>query len=385
MLVVDPERKRISLTAKKTLLDSTLSIISKVEDAVPGAVAHAVVFKLNENNLLIEFYNNVKAIVPSREIRYAGMYLLTLPFLTNAYVSDTPKGQLSESFPIGRPVRVRILSNDGGRITASIRQATSAFDVVSDISAIEIGNTVRGKVSEIHKDNAVLTLQPSHIRALLSLKNLANHRNSTVAQLRASLQVGENLEELVVVTRNPEKGIVLVANKPKTRATLLPKSSTITMESITIGQFVGGRVTRHTRHGALIKITSSIGGILHLTDITDNFEVDSTLPPVDSIIKATVIGIETAKKQLTLSTRPSRMHPDEAKDITDREVAHMSDLHVGQQIRGFVKSIADHGLFVTIGREIDARVQIRELFDEVRQMLLFFTVTLTNGPPSTFL
>lgn len=86
MLVVDPERKRISLTAKKTLLDSTLSIISKVEDAVPGAVAHAVVFKLNENNLLIEFYNNVKAIVPSREIRYAGMYLLTLPFLTNAYV-----------------------------------------------------------------------------------------------------------------------------------------------------------------------------------------------------------------------------------------------------------------------------------------------------------
>ncbi|KAF9566135.1 nucleic acid-binding protein [Agrocybe pediades] len=346
VLVVDPERKRISLTAKKTLLDSTLPIISKVEDAVPGTVAHAVVFKLNENNLLIEFYNNIKAIVPSREI------------------SDTPRGQLSDSFPIGRPVRVRILSNDEGRITASIRQATSAFDVVTDISAIEIGNTVEGKVSEIHKDNVLLTLQPSHVRALLSLKNLANHRNTTVAQLRANLQVGEKLDELVVVTRNPEKGIVLVANKPKTRATLLPKSSTITMESVTVGQLVGGRVTRHTRHGALIKITSSIGGILHLTDVTDNFDVNATLPPVDTIIKATVISIDSQKKQLILSTRPSRMHPDEAKEVKDREIGDVSHLQVGQSVRGFVKNIVDHGLFVTIGRDIDARVQIRELFDE---------------------
>jgi len=34
-------------------------------------------------------------------------------------------------------------------------------------------------------------------------------------------------------------------------------------------------------------------------------------------------------------------------------------------VRGFIKSIVEHGLFVMLGRGIDARVQIKELFDEV--------------------
>jgi rRNA biogenesis protein RRP5 len=43
-------------------------------------------------------------------------------------------------------------------------------------------------------------------------------------------------------------------------------------------------------------------------------------------------------------------------------------LHVGQALRGFIKSVTEHGLFVTIGRNLDARIQIRELFDEVRSL-----------------
>ena len=256
---------------------------------------------------------------------------------------------------------------DNERITASIKQATSNFDVVHDISSIEIGNTVEGVISEIHKDNVVLTLQPSHIRALLSLKNLANHRNLSVPQLRTTLQVGEKLGELVVVTRNPEKHLVIVANKPKSKA-VLPKGSTITMESVTVGQLIGGRVTRHTRQGALIKVTSHIGGILHLTDLSDNFDTGVSLPAIDAIIKAVVIGIDPAKRQLTLSMRHSRMYPDQVHDVVDREIGEFSDVQVGNSVRGFIKNIAEHGIFVNIGREVDARVQIRELFDEVEQL-----------------
>lgn len=262
------------------------------------------------------------------------------------------------------------MSNEGGRVTASIRQAASTYDLASDISAIEIGNTVGGTISEIHKDNVVLVLQPSRIRALLSLKNLSNHRNLTVAQLRTSLKVGEKLDELVVVTRNPEKALVLVANKPKTKA--LTKGSSVTIESVSVGQLVGGRVTRHTRHAALVKISAHVGGILHFTDISDDFGSGVDLPPVDSIIKAAVIAIDAGKRQLTLSTRQSRINPDQAQNVIDPEISNISDVQVGQSVRGFVKNIAGHGLFVTIGREVDARVQIKELFDEVRQSSPFF-------------
>jgi len=57
------------LTAKKSLVDSSLPVFSKIEDFAPGMVTHAVIFKVYEKHLLIEFYNNLKAVVPAREIR----------------------------------------------------------------------------------------------------------------------------------------------------------------------------------------------------------------------------------------------------------------------------------------------------------------------------
>ena len=67
MLVVDPEKNRICLTAKKTLLESQLAIIASIADAKAGALAHAVVYKVSERVLSVEFFNNVKGIVPLRE------------------------------------------------------------------------------------------------------------------------------------------------------------------------------------------------------------------------------------------------------------------------------------------------------------------------------
>jgi len=265
-------------------------------------------------------------------------------------------------FTAGKVVQVRILRVDEGRIIASIRQASSEFDV-PDISLIEIGTTVEGIVSEIHKDNILVFLQPTGVRALMSVKNLANHRSQTVAQLRAVLQAGERLEELVVVSKNPEKGLVIVANKPKSKPSLLVKGSNVTIESIDVGQLVGGRVTKHIKNGALVKITSHIGGILHFTDLSDNFD-SGALPDIDSIIKAAVVGTNVSTKQLTLSTRPSRVHADQSHEVVDREINDLSQLEVGQTVRGFIKNVMEHGLFVTVGRDIDARVQIRELFDE---------------------
>ncbi|KII94182.1 hypothetical protein PLICRDRAFT_122174 [Plicaturopsis crispa FD-325 SS-3] len=348
VLSVDPERNRVALTAKKSLVESKLPILSHFEDARVGMVAHAVVFKVGDKHLVVEFYNHLKAIVPSRE------------------TDDVSVGALSTAFPVGKVVKVRIISTDPetGRLTASIRQAASTFQpTVTDISGIEIGNIVAGVVTQIHKDNVVLTLQPTEVRALLSLNNLANHRGSTLPQLRAALQVGESLDNLVVVSRSPEKGFVIVANKPKAKVAQGPKAA-VSIDTVEIGQIVGGRVTRHARNGAHVKITPQIGGSLHPTDASDNYEAGVPFPGVDSILKAAVVGIDREKKLLSLSTRHSRLYPEQDKPVADREIKGIADLKVGETIRGFIKSVAEHGVFVTIGRDVDARVQIKELFDE---------------------
>ncbi|KAF7310754.1 hypothetical protein HMN09_00618400 [Mycena chlorophos] len=347
VLVVDPERKRISLTAKKTLVDSTLPLVASLQDAKVGTVTHVVVFKVFAKHIMVEFFNNIKATVPLREL------------------SETHISNLAESFPVGKVLKVRIISSDieQGRIVASVKQAASSYDISADISAVEIGNIVAGVVSEVHTDNAVLLLHPSQVRALISLSNLANHRKLAVHQVRVALKPGEHLDDLVVVTRNVEKSFVIVACKPQTKEPAVGKGS-LTLDTLAVGDIVGGRVTRHTRHGSLVKLTSQIGGTLHPIDVADDYETAVPFPPIDSLLKASVVAVDTAKKQVVLSTRPSRMNPNTSVSIPDPEIAHVADLAVGQTVRGFVKNIADHGLFVAIGRDIDARVQIKELFDD---------------------
>ncbi|PBK76689.1 U3 snoRNP-associated protein Rrp5 [Armillaria solidipes] len=344
VLVVDTVRKRISLTHKKTLLESTLPIVSSIEGAKIGLVTYAVVFKVLAKHLMVEFYNNVKATVPMRE------------------VSEVPV-KLSDAFSVGKTVKVRIIDVDRehGRIVASIKKSSVSQSFNMDINGVGIGDIVSGTVSEIHSENAVLALQPSEVRALLSLNNLANHRGVSLAQLRVDLSVNDRLEELVVVTRNTEKNFVIVATKPKGKASV---KGSLSMDKVAIGQVVSGRVTRRMRQGTLIKLPSRIGGLLHPTDATDDYETGAPFPAIDSVLKATVVGIDATKKQLSLSTRPSKMYPDEVKPVTDRVIDGINDIHVGETLRGFIKSVTDHGLFVTIARDVDARVQIRELFDD---------------------
>ena len=64
---MDPERKRVALTTKKTLVESDLPLITRLEDAQVGMVTHAVIFKIKETCLLVEFFNNVKAFISPKE------------------------------------------------------------------------------------------------------------------------------------------------------------------------------------------------------------------------------------------------------------------------------------------------------------------------------
>lgn len=276
--------------------------------------------------------------------------------------SEGMVGPLTEVFNPGKPVLVRILSNDkeNGRILASIRQAATG-EVPPDTSAVKVGESVVGTISDVHKDNVLLSLEPSNIRALLSIKNLANQRGSTVGQLRASLKAGEKLDNLLVVTRNAEQGFVIVATRPAAK----PDLGTISIDTIQAGQIVGGRVVKHDRRGSLVKFNGRITGSLHPTDTSDDYETGSPFPDVDSVLKAVVIAVDKEKKHLALSTRISRMETSESHGVVDAEIPSIGDIKPGTFVRGFIKSVAEHGLFVSVGRDLDARVQIKELFDEV--------------------
>ncbi|KAI6031571.1 hypothetical protein BKA83DRAFT_4202404 [Pisolithus microcarpus] len=315
VLTVEPERNRVVLTAKRTLMDTAQPILTSYEDVKIGTVTHGVIFA-------VEFFNNA---------------------------SETG-AKLTEAFTPGKVTKVRIIAihKDTRRIVASIRQATSVFaPTVTDVSSLSVGDIVQGAVIELQKANIVLSLQPSEARAHLSFVTLANIRGTTIPELRTSLKPGAIIDSLIVTS--VEEGFVIVG-KPEP-----PTKTKLSMDTVAIGQIVRGRVTRHGRSGAQAKLTARITGSLHPTDACDDYEVGNPFPAVGSALQAVVIGIDKSANHLTLSTRPSKLSPDSAKPPVDRELSSVEALKVGDTVRGFIKSVSEHGLFVMIGRGIDAR------------------------------
>lgn len=278
---------------------------------------------------------------------------------------------LSDIFFVGKPVNVRIteVNQDSQKIVASVRQALSTALAAA---ALEVSDEVSGIVSQVHADQVALTLIPSQITALLSLSNLSNHRHIGIDELRASLKIGERLDELIVVSKNAQTGLVIVANKrsgPSKKPELPAKTGISggakTWDSIKVGDKVTGTVVNHTPQGTMVQLSAQIRGRVHPTDAADDFSViaggEGPLN-IGEKVECYVLRSNPATRIIDLSTRTSRVKGE--GEVIDPEIESLQDVKAGMKVRGLVKNVASHGVFVALGRNLTARVMIKELFDD---------------------
>lgn len=347
VLSLDPSRNRISLTLKKSLVSSELPIVSTPQDARVGVVTHAVVSKFLERGMLVDLFGGLRALVPSSEA-------------AEGYVHD-----LRELFFEGKVVKVRLtnIEQSTGRLSASVRQALPSFQERLNVDAVELGETVSSKVAAVHQDVVVLSLQPSQVRALISLGSLAHHRQTTVDALRDSLEEGEKIQDLVVIDKNAEKGIVIMGSKAKKQTDRTDLKGTLK-----VGEICNATVVQRGKLECTVELPGFCRGHLHITDCGDDFsDPESTrLPETGTTLQCVVLALRERGRQANVSIRPSRLAAAQgqvAPSVMDAEVQTVSNLRKDAKLRGYVKRVADAGVFVDLGRNITARVQIRELFD----------------------
>lgn len=216
---------------------------------------------------------------------------------------------------------------------------------------------------------------------MLSLSTLANHRKTGIDELRKALKIGEKLEGLVVVSKNPTSGLLVLSTKRSNQSYGVSKPI-VSFESLTPGEIVTGKVVLHTASGTQIGLPNGLKGRVHPCDATDDLSLiasgDGPLT-VDSEVKCYVLKVNPHTRIIDLSTRQSRVDPENAGDVTDREISSVDDIQEGQSVRGLVKNVTQHGLFVAIGRSVVARIKIKELFDDVRIHPVLDIVFKTNN------
>lgn len=372
---VDPEKNRVVLTLKKQLVQTPQPLVTSLAEAKPGLVTDATVTKVLDKSVLVDFFGGVRALVPAAE----------------AAEAFTDVADLGRMFPLGKVVAVRILSVDQatGRIVASARQASapaaSSSASQSAIESIDVGTLTSGTISALHETNLVLSLADGGVKALLAYPTLARHRGVSVETLKGDLAKGQKLDDLVVVSKNVDKGFVIVGLVPSKSAAATATSSSsastsqphLTFDRLEVGALYPGRVTSRLSSGVVLvqlagSRNASLRGRVALTELSDDYSLVSekgeALFPVGTNVQAVVLAKDDEQRRLDLSLRASRVLSAQDKPLSappaDAPITSVDDLKPGSKVRGFVKNVANAGVFVELGRDITARVLIKELFDE---------------------
>lgn len=68
VLSVDAENKKLYLTRKKAMVESSLPLFLSFSDARPGRVSHGYIVCVKDFGCIVRFYNGVKGLVPLSEL-----------------------------------------------------------------------------------------------------------------------------------------------------------------------------------------------------------------------------------------------------------------------------------------------------------------------------
>lgn len=68
MLTVDLALKRITLTCKKSLLETPLPLMRTYSDARVGLVSHGFIICIKDFGCVVKFFGEVKGLVPTQEL-----------------------------------------------------------------------------------------------------------------------------------------------------------------------------------------------------------------------------------------------------------------------------------------------------------------------------
>ncbi len=120
------------------------------------------------------------------------------------------------------------------------------------------------------------------------------------------------------------------------------------------GMRVKGKVTNTTKYGAFIEIEEGVEGLLHISEMSwsKRLKDPSEIMKTGEQVEVVILKVDKANKKISLGYKQVLANPwDELKSRHPE----------GSVVEGVVKNVADFGVFVDIGEEIDGLVHVSDL------------------------
>ncbi|PGH12623.1 hypothetical protein AJ79_04121 [Helicocarpus griseus UAMH5409] len=222
------------------------------------------------------------------------------------------------------------------------------------LDKVKVGSSWMGFVNNISDDCLWINITPN-VRGRLRITDVSDDL-SLVGDIAKNFPVGSAMK--VHVT-----GVDADKNRLDLSARHGSSQTKRDFSDFSKGEILLGRVTRVTERQVLVQLSDTTVGAISLIDMADDY---SKVNPADfhknEVIRVCVVDVDVPNKKISLSVRPSRVLSS-SLPIQDPEITSMGQLKVNDIVRGFVRRVANNGLFVALGHDVTAYVRISDLSD----------------------
>src|SRR5437763_10471479 len=217
-------------------------------------------------------------------------------FLPTSQVSRTYSSTLQEL--VGQRIGVKILEVNRKRNRLIVSQK-AAFDEDrarqrEDLfSRLGVGDEVTGTVSGLTSYGAFVDIGGAD--GLIHISELSWDRVSRVTDV---LQLGEQVR-VKVIKLDPEQNRISLSLRQLQQDPWERLVSTMPVCSV-----VEGTVTKTKKYGAFLQVLPGIEGLLHISELSwDHVEKTEDVLKVGEVVQVKVIGIDTARRRVSLSLK----------------------------------------------------------------------------------
>lgn len=221
------------------------------------------------------------------------------------------------------------------------------------LDQIEVGSEWIGFVNNIVEGIVWINLSPN-VRGRARAIDLSDDLSALV-HVEQKFPIGSAVKVKVTAV-DPEKGhLDLTGRQGRARE--------LSFDKISKGMILPGRVTKITDNHITVQLSETVVGVVGLTEMADDYsKVDPHMYHKNEVLRVCVVDVDKANKKIHLSLRPSKVLSS-SLPVEDPEITSIEQLKVNQVVRGFIRKIADNGLFVDLGPNVTAYVRISDLSD----------------------
>ncbi|MBN2406127.1 MAG: 30S ribosomal protein S1 [Elusimicrobia bacterium] len=249
-------------------------------------------------------------------------------------------------------VKIKSFNPKSNKISLSLKE-TQPHPWENIESEFKPGDVIDGKVTGVTSYGAFVELKPG-VEGLIKTEEISWTEN--VKHPGDKLAVNDAVKIKIIEIDLENKKIALSLKQ------VLPNPWEEVDRNYQVGNIIEGKITHTTDFGAFVMLNEGVEGLIHVSDMTWDKEVEhpSEFVQVGDTVKVKILSIEPDKQKLSLGLKQLEDNP-------------YNDYPAGSTVKCYVKTVQRSGAYVEMENGLEGYMHIsnfsRERTEDLREKL----------------